>query len=149
MQLPFMPRRFLDRAAARRVKAAIGAAEAGHRGEIQVFLEGRFPGDGPLTRARQLFVELGLDRTRDGTGLLLYAAVDDQRAALWAGPGLYDNRSPIYWKGVTDGIAAGFKSGDVAGALERALVAVGDLLRTVVPSEDVAGNELQNRVHQR
>lgn len=149
MQLPFMPRRYLTRAQARQVKAAIAAAELGHRGEIQVFLEGRFPGDGPLSRARQLFVELGLDKTRDGTGVLLYAAIDDRRSAVWAGPGLYATTAPDFWLEVTRLMAKGFGTGDLAGGLERALAAIGKLLTEVAPGEDIHGNELKNQVHER
>lgn len=149
MQLPFMPRRYLTRAQAHRVKAAITAAELGHRGEIQVLLEGRFPGDGPLARARQLFFELGLDKTREGTGVLLYAAIDDRRSALWAGPGLYAAAAPDFWHEVTKLMADGFAKGDVAGGLERALAEVGRLLSQVAPGQDVHGNELKDQVHQR
>ncbi|HRE91427.1 MAG TPA: TPM domain-containing protein [Myxococcota bacterium] len=144
-----MPRRYLTRAQAHKVKAAIGAAERGHRGEIQVFLEGRFPGDGPLSRARQLFFELGLDRTREGTGVLLYAAIDDRRSAIWAGPGLYAATAPDFWLEVTRLMAQGFGSGDVAGGLERALAAIGRLLTEVAPGEDTHGNELRDQVHER
>lgn len=149
MQLPFMPRRYLTRAEAHRVKAAITAAELGHRGEIQVLLEGRFPGDGPLSRARELFLELGLDKTRDGTGVLLYVAVDDRRSAVWAGPGLYAAAAPDFWLEVTQIVADGFAKGDVAGGLERALATIGRLLGQVAPGEDVHGNELKDQVHQR
>lgn len=149
MQLPFMPRRYLTRAEARQVKAAIAAAELGHRGEIQVLLEGRFPGDGPIARARQLFFELGLDKTREGTGVLLYAAVDDRRSAVWAGPGLYAAAAPDFWHEVTEHLAEGFRSGDVAGGLTRALSAVGRLLQQIAPGEDRNGNELPDVVHQR
>lgn len=131
------------------MKAAIAAAEVGHRGEIQVFLEGRFPGDGPVARARQVFFELGLDRTRDGTGVLLYAAIDDRRSAVWAGPGLYAATAPDFWHEVTRTMAEGFGGGDVAGGLERALAAVGRLLVRAAPGEDVHGNELKDQVHQR
>jgi len=81
--------------------------------------------------------------------VLLYAAVDDRRSAVWAGPGLYAAAAPDFWHEVTDHMAEGFRSGDVAGGLARALSAVGHLLKQVAPGEDVHGNELPDEVHQR
>jgi uncharacterized membrane protein len=149
MAITLIKRRYLTAAEEARVVNAITAAEHGHRGEVQVFLEARYPGDGPLDRARALFEELGLNATREGTGALLYVAVDDHRAAVWAGPGLYHASSPDFWKAATDAVAHGFKTGDRAGGLIRALAAIGDLLLQAAPGDDVYGNELEDRVHQR
>jgi uncharacterized membrane protein len=136
----------ISRAERRRLVAAIGRAEAGHRGEIQVYVEERYHGDGPLRRAAALFEELGLDQTTDGTGVLLYVAVADRRAAVWAGPGIYGAASPDFWKEATDEVAAGFARGRAADGIERALAAIGQLLLIAVGGEDRHANELPNRV---
>lgn len=149
MQLPYPARRFLSRSAAARVRAAVTRAELGHRAEIQVFLEARFPGDGPITRARDLFHELHLDATREGTGVLLYAAVDDRRAAVWAGPGLHGATAPEFWSVVTEAVAEAAKRGDLEAGLIRALTLLGELARTAAPGADTAGNERPDQVHQR
>ena len=139
-------RRLLSRAAERRLVAAIGAAERGHRGEIGVHLESRYPGDGPLGRTAELFAALGLDRTADGTGVLLYVAVDDRKAAVFAGPGVHGAAAPEFWKAATDAVAGGFAAGDPVGGLGEALARIGELLRQAAPGEDVHGDELPNRV---
>lgn len=132
----------------RRVVAAIGAAERGHRGEIAVHVEERYPGDGPLARAAELFTALGLERTAEGTGVLLYVALEDRKAAVFAGPGVHGAGAPGFWKGVTDAVARGFAGGDPAAGLEEALTEVGALLCEAAPGEDVHGDELPNRVTQ-
>lgn len=149
MALTLMKRRYLSASEEQRVTAAITAAEHGHRGEIQVILEARYPGEGPIERAATLFEELGLDKTRDGTGVLLYTAVDDHRAAIWAGPGLFAATAPGFWKDAINTVAQGFKSGDRAGGLERAIATIGNLLATAAPGDDLRGNELADKVHQR
>lgn len=126
--------------------AAIGRAEAGNRGEVQVHLEARYPGDGPLGRAAALFAELGMDATRDGTGVLLYVAVEDRKAAVFAGPGIHAAGEDGFWQSAVEAIAAGFARGDRAGGLVAALDRIGDLLRAEVPGEDAAGDELPDRV---
>jgi uncharacterized membrane protein len=127
------------------LNTAIGEAERGNRGEVVVHLERRCKGP-PLERAAALFVELGLDATRDGTGVLLYAAVQDRVTAVHAGPGIHGAAAPDFWKKVADQVAAGFGKGDPAGGLVEALGALGELLRAHAPGEDTAGNEIANRV---
>lgn len=136
----------LTRDEQRRVVAAIEAAERGHRGEIGVHLEARYVGDGPLARAGELFRALGMDQTRDGTGVLLYVALADRRAAVWAGPGVYGATAPEFWKVATDRVAQGFADGRPADGLISALIAIGELLLTAAPGDDSAGDERPNRV---
>jgi uncharacterized membrane protein len=139
----------LSAADERRIVAAIGAAERAHRGEIQVFVERRYRGAGPIARARELFLELGLERTADGTGVLLYVAADDRRAAVWAGPGVYGAALPDFWREVIAEVARGFAQGAPAAGLERALAKLGAILERAAPGHDVRGDELDNRVVQR
>lgn len=135
-----------DRAARRKVERAITEAEIGSRAEIRVHVEARFPGDGPLARARELFHALGMDRTREGTGVLLYVALADRRAAVWAGPGLVGASAPDFWARATALVADGFRAGDGAGGIAAALAAIGELARAAAPGDDAAGNELPDKV---
>lgn len=139
-------RSHLSRTDERRLVAAVGAAERGHRGEVRIHLERRYPGDGPRERAAELFDELAMTATRDGTGVLLYVAVDDRKAAVHAGPGIFGAAEPGFWKGVTDAVADGFRRGDATSGLLTALERVGALLREHAPGEDTAGNELTNEL---
>jgi uncharacterized membrane protein len=139
----------LSSAEERRLVEAIARAEVGHRGEIQVFLEARYPGEGPLGRAAALFDALGLTRTRDGTGVLLYVATEDRRVAVWAGPGIHGAAAPGFWSGVAAKVAAGFARGDRAGGIVEALGDLRELLLKAAPGEDRAGQELEDRVIQR
>ncbi len=125
---------------------AIARAEVGHRGEIRVHLEARYPGDGPLSRAEALFGELGMHRTRDDTGVLLYVAERDRKAAVFAGAGVYGARQPGFWREVTATVAAGYAAGDRIGGLVRAIAMIGEVLREAAPGQDEAGDELPNEV---
>lgn len=109
-------------------------------------LEERYPGDGPLRRAESLFHSLGLERTRDGTGVLLYVAERDRKTAVFAGPGVYGARAPGFWNDVAATIARGYATGDRIGGLVRAVEVIGEILRVSAPGEDTAGDELPNQV---
>jgi len=130
----------------RALVAGIAAAERGHRGEIRVHLESRYPGDGPRRRAEVLFHELGLDRTRDGTGVLLYVAERDRKTAVFAGPGVYGARAAGFWNDVAATVARGYAQGDRMSGLLRALEMIGEILRDAAPGKDTAGNELPDQV---
>jgi len=136
----------MKRGERQRISAAIADAERGNRAEIAVHIEARYPGDGPLARARALFESLGLDKTRDGTGVLLYIATVDRKAAVWAGPGLDGASAPGFWQAATDRVAAGYRTGDAAGGIVAALATIGELARVAAAGDDTAGNELPDRV---
>lgn len=141
-----MSRTRLSTAERRAIHAAIAEAEEGHRGEIRVHLEARYPGDGPLQRAAALFHELQMQRTRDGTGVLLYVAELDRKAAVFAGPGVYGAREPAFWREVTAAVAEGYRAGDRMAGLRRALLMIGAILRDAAPGADTGGDELLNQV---
>ena len=128
----------------RELRLAIEAAERGHRGEIHVHLEARYPGDGPLARASALFAELGVDATRDATGVLLYVAERDRKAAVYAGAGVYGARAHDFWREVTTAVADGYARGDRMSGLVRAIAMIGAVLLEASPGQDDAGNELPN-----
>jgi len=136
----------LDAAGEAAVVAAIKRAERGNRGEVRVHLEAAAPGGDALARAEALHRALGVHRTKDGTGVLLYVAVDDRRAAVYAGAGVFGARDPAFWQGVTDAVAAEAREGRLAAGIVAALDRVGEALREKVPGADRRGNELPDAV---
>jgi uncharacterized membrane protein len=129
----------------RSIVAAIKRAEAGNPGEVRVHVETHCRST-PLVRARELFEELGLGKTRDGTGVLLYVASADRVTSVFAGPGIHTEAGPGFWKTVTDEVAAGFRAGKGASGIVRAVDRIGDLLREKHPRGDRHGNELPDTV---
>jgi len=55
---------------------------------------------------------------------------------------------PGFRESVVEAVAEGSKRGEPVSGLEVAVERIGGLLRTVIPGEDVAGNELPDRVSQ-
>ena len=127
-----------------RIAAAVRAAEAGHRGEIVVHLEPR-PLVHPLRRAARLFHQLGVDRTKDGTGVLLYVAPTARRAAVWAGPGIVGGDDPETWAPVFAALGAGSGAFDLT-RLCAAIAALGQVLAQRAAGVDHHGDELGNEV---
>ena len=118
---------------------AIVEAEKGNRGEVRVHIESRCPGDA-LERAREQFFRLGMDRTAEGTGVLLYVAEKDRRAAVYAGPGIHGAADERFWQLAVKAVAEGF-SGEPARGITGALAMIGELLRAAAPGR-ACRNEL-------
>lgn len=125
---------------------AIADAERGNVGEVRVHLEERCPGDDALTRAKDLFRRLGLHQTKRSTGVLIYVATLDRRAAVYAAEGLHGATDPSVWQGVVGRIAAGYGAGRPGEALVEALGMVGEILRQHAAGHDEHGDELPNEV---
>ena len=131
----------LDETDRKRISEAIKAAEQGHRGEIVVHVEPRCFGN-PLKRAAKLFVELGVDKTREHTGVLLYLATATRRAAVWAGSGVKDGDDLATWRPVFAALEAGRETTGGVAAIVRAIEALGKVLATHAAGIDKHGNEL-------
>jgi uncharacterized membrane protein len=125
---------------------AIGAAEHGNVGEVRVHLEERCPGDDALARAKDVFGKLGMHRTKHATGVLLYVATKDRRAAVYAAEGLYGATEQAVWKGVVAKVAEGYKAGRPGQGLVEALGLVGEVLREHAAGHDEHGDELPNEL---
>jgi uncharacterized membrane protein len=131
-----------------RLLEAIRRAEQGSRGEVIVHVEHRCEGGDALARAARLYQTLGMHQTAADTGVLLYVAVKDRKAAVYAGQGIHGAAEPGFWQTVVDAVAAGCRRGALVAGLESALEHLGGLLRSAAPGEDLAGNELPDRVSQ-
>jgi uncharacterized membrane protein len=147
--MPFGPlfgTKLLTRDDDARVVEAIRAAERGSRGEIRLHLERRCPAAEPLDRARALFAELGMHETAEATGVLLYVALRPRVACVFAGQGVHGAAEAGFWDEVVDRVGRGFAEGRAAEGLIDSIGRIGDLLRRVVPGDDVRGNELPDAV---
>ncbi len=139
-------RKYLDDTQEQALVAAIKAAEAHNRGEVRVHLERRCKGPGALERAAELFGQLEMGQTQDSTGVLLYVAIEDRKAAVFAGPGIHGAAEEGFWQRVIDQVAEGCGKQDLVGGLTGALAQIGALLRESAPGQDRAGNELPDAV---
>lgn len=125
-----------------RITSAIRSAEQGHRGEIVVHVEVRC--FDALKRAAKLFRQLGVDKTKEGTGVLLYVATETRRAAVWAGPGVKDGDELATWRPVFAALEA-HKNDELSGLI-AAIGALGEILKTHAAGDDRHGNELGDGV---
>ncbi len=128
-----------------RIVAAIGAAEARTSGEIRVHVEGKGGGDA-LAAARARFVRLGMDRTAERNGVLVYVALLDRKFAIVGDEGIHSHVGSEFWDALRDGMSARFAAGDLVGGIEEALRSIGERLAEAFPRSAQDSNELPDEV---
>ena len=126
--------------------SAISEAEKGNRGEIRVHIEKKCPREKVFDRAKELFELFEMHQTREGTGMILYIAIEDRLAAIFAGHGIHGEEEPDFWQKVVNTVANESKRGSITSGIVMALGIIGEFLRRVVPGDDDSGNELPNEV---
>lgn len=134
------------------IAAAVTAAEAHTSAELRVHLERRLPpgvggepGDA-LARARAVFQGLGMDRTADRSGVLVYVAVEDRQLAVVGDEGLHARVAPGFWDQVRDVMVERLRRGASRDAVIAAVADVGAVLRRFFPRQRGDTNELSDQV---
>ncbi|MEI7932992.1 MAG: TPM domain-containing protein, partial [Alphaproteobacteria bacterium] len=105
-------------------------------------------GPGSVTRVRRAALEqfeaLGLSHTRDKTGVLIFASLDDRRAEVLADSGIYEKTAPKEWQGVADALVAGLARKQPADGFIAAIEAASEILARHFPRKEDDTNELPN-----
>ena len=112
----------------------------------------RFATPGPLKTERvrraalDQFLSHGLHHTRDRTGVLIFASLEERRAEVIADENIYLAAPPRVWEEVVALLVAGLKSGDLAAGYVAAIEKSGEILAAHVPPRADNPDELSNRV---
>ena len=125
--------------------AGLAGAALALWGPVERFLAGRME----LTlavydRAQRAFHENGLQRTADGTGVLLFASLFERRAVVLGDHGIHARMQDGEWQRAIDALVAGMSRGDPAGGFCDAIALCGAPLAEHFPRAGAPerGNEL-------
>jgi uncharacterized membrane protein len=136
----------LPRAEQSRIVEAIQAAERGTSGEIKVHVEARCPGKDATRRAQGLFQKLGLHKTRERNGVLIYVAMSDRVFALHGDEGIHQAVGSPFWAEAAAAMKDAFQRGAFAEGLVAAVQAVGARLAERFPPRADDKNELSDEI---
>ena len=150
---PRWARRFLSEADFDAVTRAITTAEARTSAEIRVHLEPRVPLWRPfwrrpdvLSRAQHVFRQLGMHKTAERHGVLVYVAVEERRLAVVGDEGIHGRVGDRHWNRVRDLMVEKLRENDPRQALERAIGELGQALAEHYPRRPDDRNELSDEV---
>jgi putative membrane protein len=98
-------------------------------------------------RAEQAFLEHGLHRTAEGTGVLVFASLLERRAVILGDSGIAARMGEGEWRRAVDALVAGLRRAAPADGFADAIALVGERLAEHFPPEPGgAGNELPDEL---
>jgi len=127
------------------IVAAIKAAEATTSAEIRVFVSRKKTEDA-LKQAKAEFHRLGMEKTADRNGILLFIAPESQKFAVIGDTGIHAKCGQSFWEDVTAAISAEFRKGAFTQGIILGIRKTGELLRQHFPRKDDDKNELTDEV---
>lgn len=139
------PKHFFTPVEQQRILAEIGRAEERSSGEIRVHLD-RHSGKDPLHKARQVFERLGMARTRQRNGVLIYLDTDHHKFAIVGDEGIHRVVPENYWEGVKEEMQGYFRKGEFCEGLCRGIRRIGEELQAHFPADEKAGDELPDEI---
>lgn len=126
---------------------AINEAEKNTSGEVRVFVEGKCKYMDAVDRAREIFVSLKMDKTKDRNAVLLYIAVKDKQMAVFADEGIYQRLGMEYWNNEVNKIIAEFKKDNHTQGICTVVKDIGEALKAEFPYDKVGDkNELPDEI---
>lgn len=135
----------LNNADESRVIAAIAEAEKQTSGEIRVHLEARLKGDA-MERAKKVFEMLGMAKTKEKNGVLVYVAVENHILVILGDSGIYNKVPHDFWAETRNIMLEQFKNGLYADGLCLGIAQAGVQLSKFFPRRHDDQNELSNTI---
>jgi uncharacterized membrane protein len=126
---------------------SIQEAEKQTSGEIRFFAEGRCKYVDALDRAKEIFVNLQMEKTELRNGVLFYVAIKDKQLAIFADKGIHEAAGSAYWKNTVKDILSVFSKDSVVAGITTTIYKIGEALKTHFPyDKDVDKNELPDEI---
>lgn len=142
------PAPLLPQAVQDQVVAAIRTAEAGTTGELRVYVEKHCTYMDPLDRAREVFFELGMEKTERRNAVLVYIAIKDHQFAIFGDSEIYIKAGgPVFWEAAAGVLLRYLREGKTGDGLAACIEALGNALATHFPYDPaVPKNELPDEI---
>ncbi len=129
-----------------RMVEAIRSAEKQTSGEIRLFIESKCSFINPVDRAKELFAELEMFKTKDRNAVLIYIAVQDKQLAVYGDEGIHQKLGQSFWNTAVNDILSSFNKKDYLSGLCNMIETTGNALKENFPYQDDDINELPDGI---
>jgi len=136
---------FLTATQERLVVEAIKAAEKNTSGEIRVHLE-KSTKKPALVRAKEVFLYLKMDQTKQRNAVLFYIAVETKQFAIIGDKGIDSLMSDTFWEEEKTLVTTLLSQQKNTEALVKGITKVGEKLKKFFPYQPDDTNELPNTI---
>jgi uncharacterized membrane protein len=148
--LGFGLKKYLSEAGIKLVTAKIAEAEKQTTGEIRIAIRHRRQlGEGKLglhELALKEFARLGMQKTNERTGVLIFLLLSERKFQIIADEGIHAKVADGTWDRIAASMGEYFKAGDFARGLCDAVDAVGGELKQYFPGRPDDTDELSNDI---
>ncbi len=139
--MPKSARNFFSPEQIEDIKLAILNAELDTSGEIRVHIENNCPGD-VMDRSAAIFKKLGMHKTDQRNGVLIYLSVKNRKFAIIGDSGINAAVDKEYWERIKLRMLEAFREEKFTDGLVNAIHEVGLSLKTAFPFNKDDKNEL-------
>ena len=97
--IPFLKKNdsFFTEEEQKRIINAVNDAERKTSGEVRLYVESKCRFMDAIDRAKEIFVSLKMEQTKDRNAVLVYAALKDRQLAIYADEGIYKAMGKEFW----------------------------------------------------
>ena len=148
MRLPWQKKKeFFTEEEKQQLVAAIQKAEQRTSGEVRVFVESHCRFMDAMDRAKQLFLQLEMQKTADRNATMIYVAVKDHQAAVLGDEGIHQKVGQMYWQEEVNKMLLHFKQQHLADGICQVVNDIGEALHTHFPyNRNTDKNELPDEI---
>jgi uncharacterized membrane protein len=129
----------------KRILAAIEGAEDRTSGEIRLHLE-NFCSGNEVQVASRIFTSLGMHKTAERNGVLIYIATVSRKIAIVGDKGIHEKLGSVYWEKMVEGVINEFKAQHHADGLIACIKDLGEKLANYFPVKGDDTDELTNEI---
>lgn len=138
-------REFLNKLSHEEIVAAIQAAEKLTSGEIRVFIS-RHPVEDPVPAAQNHFVALGMEKTRDRNGVLIFVAPRAHKFAVIGDGAVHARCGEKFWTDLAREMSGHFRKSEFTTGIVHGVHKAGELLAAHFPRRPGDTNQLSDEV---
>jgi len=129
------------------VVKAIGQAERNTSGEIRVYIS-HSPRQDPLLYAQKRFQKMGMEKTRDRNGVLIYLVPLTRKFAIIGDTAVHAKCGDQFWKETAEEFTKTVHTRSMTEAIVATVLKVGTLLAKHFPATAEDQNELPDHIEQ-
>ena len=129
-----------------RIVQAIREAEANTSGEIRLYIHRGDLKEDPVVAAQDAFVKLGMTKTTEQNGVLIYVAPEAQEFAVIGGEEIHERCGDEVWQHVADQMSEHFANARFSDGIIWAVAYLGGVLAQHFPRKEANPNELPDDI---
>lgn len=109
-------------------------------GEIRLHVEMTCAGD-PLGKAREIFAKLGMHRTRERNGILIFIAFSDRKAAIFGDQAIAAFVDQSFWDNELETLFMHFRNGNYLLGMQEVVKDISGKLKEYFPGQGLSSTE--------